>query len=58
LDTLREMERLLNIDHEVQVFSGFTPTRTGYREDDISLAITRFYARKAHFHHLLETDIW
>ena len=58
LNTLKEMERLLNIDHEVQVFSGFTPTRTGYREDDISLAITRFYAHKANFHFLLETDIW
>ncbi|KAI9566724.1 ankyrin repeat-containing domain protein [Boletus coccyginus] len=58
LDTLNEMERLLNIDHEVHVFSGFTPTRTGYQEDDISLAITRFYAHKAHFHFLLVPDIW
>ncbi|KAI9566735.1 hypothetical protein HD554DRAFT_1091218 [Boletus coccyginus] len=58
LDTLSEIERLLNIDHEVQVFSGFTPTRIGYQEGDVSLAITRFYARKAHFHFLLATDIW
>jgi hypothetical protein len=58
LNTLREMERLLNIDHEVQAFSGFTPTRTGHQEDDINVAITLFYAHKAHFHFLLMTDIW
>ena len=58
LNALREMERLLNIDHEVQVFSGFTPTRTGYQEDEINVAITLFYAHTAHFHFLLTTDIW
>ena len=58
LNTLREMERLLNIDHEVQVFSGFTPTRTGYQEDDINVAIALFYAHNAHFHFLLATNIW
>ena len=58
LNTLKEMEILLNIDHEVQVFSGFTPTRTGYQEDDINVAIVLFYAHKAHFHFLLTTDIW
>ncbi|KAF8548194.1 hypothetical protein OG21DRAFT_791341 [Imleria badia] len=57
LDALKEMERLLNIDHEVQAFSGFTPMRTGYQEDDINMAITLFYAHKAHFHFLLTTDI-
>ena len=55
-NTLREMERLLNVDHEVQVFSGFTPTRTGYQEDEINLAIALFYAHKSHFHFLLMTD--
>ena len=58
LNALREMERLLNIDHEVQVFSGFIPTRNGYQEDDISVAIALFYSHKAHFHFLLTTDIW
>ena len=58
LNTLREMERSLNIDHEVQVFSGFTPTRTGYQEDDINVVIALLYAHKAHFHFLLTTDIW
>ena len=59
LAALKEMERLLNIDHELQAFSGFTPTRTGYKlEDDINMAITLFYAHKAQFHFLLTTDIW
>ena len=39
LDTLRGMEKLLNIEHEAQAFSGFTPTSTGYQEDSIHMAI-------------------
>ena len=58
LDTLKEMEKILNIDHEVHMFSGFTPTRTEYKEEDISMAITLFCAHKAHFHFLLTTEIW
>ena len=55
LDTLTEMEKLLNID---QAFSGFTSTRCGHQEDDINTAIALFYTHKAHFHFLLTTDIW
>ena len=44
LDTLRGMERLLNIDHEVQAFSGFMLTRPRYQEDtNIHRAIVLFH---------------
>ena len=58
LETLTEMVKLLNIDHEVQAFSGFNPTRSGRQEDDINTAVGLFYTHKAHFHFLLTTDIW
>lgn len=58
LETLKRMEKLLNIDPEIHVFSGFTPTRTGCQEDDVNVAIALFYTDKAHFHFLLTTDIW
>ena len=58
LHTLTQMEKLLNVNHEGQVFSGFTPTRSRIQEDDINVAIGLFCAHKAHFHFLLTTDIW
>lgn len=60
LDTLREMEKTLNIrvDHEVQIFSEITPTRYACEEDDINAAIMVFYAHKAHFHFWLTADVW
>ena len=58
LETLIEMKKLLNTVHEVQAFSGFTPTRSRFQEDDINTAIVLFYTQKAHFHFLLTTDIW
>ena len=58
LDTLQGMEGLLSIDHEVQIFSGFTPTRSGYQEDSIHRAIVLFHTHNVHFHFLLTTNIW
>ena len=58
LDALRGMEGLLNIDHEVQAFSGFTPTRSGCQEDNIHRAIVLFHTHNVHFHFLLTTNIW
>lgn len=58
LDTLRGMERLLNIDHEVQVSPEFAQTGFGWQEDKIRTAIMLFHANQTHFHFLLTTTIW
>lgn len=58
LNALQEMRKLLNIDREVQPFSGFTSTGSGHQEDNINMAIGLFDTHRAYFHFLLTTDIW
>ena len=58
LGTLRGMERLLNIDHEVQEFSGYAPAGSRYQEDNIHKAVVHFDTHKTDFDFLLTTSIW
>lgn len=58
LNALREMDKLFGVGREVQVFSGFPPTRSACEEDSIHAAIVLFHAHDTHFHFLLTTDIW
>lgn len=58
LDTLNQMERILNRKPEYGIKSFFGTSSSAHAQDNSNEAIRLFQTRQGYFHFLLTADIW